>query len=136
MTKLATLEATLEAIYPVGSVYATIDDNFDPNVSFRGTWERIKPGHTLWSADSGGGQYLAPGLPNIYGNVGAVLNYENLNVYTGPFKQKVKAGSWTSGHYQFDHLIFDASLCSKIYKNNFDTVRPPSFVVNVWLRTA
>ena len=32
----------LDVIYPVGTLYYTEDDNFDPNVSFNGTWELIK----------------------------------------------------------------------------------------------
>lgn len=32
----------LDVIYPVGTLYYTEDDNFDPNVNFNGTWELIK----------------------------------------------------------------------------------------------
>lgn len=34
--------ALLEFIYPVGSVYMTMDDEFEPSEVFGGTWERIE----------------------------------------------------------------------------------------------
>ena len=32
----------LDYFYPIGTVYETMKDTFDPNVSWGGTWERIK----------------------------------------------------------------------------------------------
>lgn len=32
----------LDIIYPVGSIYETMDSSFSPSESFGGTWERIK----------------------------------------------------------------------------------------------
>lgn len=31
-----------DLVYPVGSIYETDNEGFDPNTSFGGTWERIK----------------------------------------------------------------------------------------------
>ena len=49
------LDTMLDTIYPVGSVYLTIDDNFDPNEKFGGSWELIQSGRSLQTTDSGGG---------------------------------------------------------------------------------
>lgn len=39
---------TLETLYPVGSVYTTVDDNFDPNASFGGVWSQVDNGDFLF----------------------------------------------------------------------------------------
>ena len=40
----------LDIVYPVGSIYETMDSSFDPSKSFGGTWERIK-GRVLVGVD-------------------------------------------------------------------------------------
>ena len=55
MAKLLDFDTMLDAIYPVGSVYLTIDDNFDPNEKFGGSWKLIQGGKSLQTTDSGGG---------------------------------------------------------------------------------
>ena len=55
MVKLATLDATLEKFYPVGSIYLSIDANFNPNTAWGGTWELLPSGKSLQTTDSGGG---------------------------------------------------------------------------------
>lgn len=40
-------------IYPIGSIYLSLDGTFDPNVSFGGTWLRIKDTFLYGAADSG-----------------------------------------------------------------------------------
>lgn len=46
----------IELIYPVGCIFTTTDDKFDPNIAFEGTsWERLPEGRFLESSHSGGG---------------------------------------------------------------------------------
>ena len=55
-------------IYPVGSVYISVYGQFDPNVSFGGTWERFGSGRCLWGAkldNSDLGVTISAGLPTI-----------------------------------------------------------------------
>ena len=47
------IKGASEFIYPVGIYYWTSDEDFDPNVAFSGTWEKIDPGVTLVSAGTG-----------------------------------------------------------------------------------
>lgn len=47
------IKGASEFIYPVGIYYWTSDENFDPNVAFSGTWEKIDAGVTLVSAGTG-----------------------------------------------------------------------------------
>lgn len=47
------IKGASDFIYPVGAYYWTSDGDFDPNVSFSGTWEKIDAGVTLVSAGTG-----------------------------------------------------------------------------------
>lgn len=38
---------TLDSVYPVGSIYISVNDNFNPNKVFPGTWESFGKGRTL-----------------------------------------------------------------------------------------
>lgn len=39
-------------IFPVGTIYTTVNKDFDPNVTFGGTWERYAKGRTLAGIDT------------------------------------------------------------------------------------
>ena len=39
-------------IFPVGTIYTTVNKDFDPNVTFGGTWERYAKGRTLVGVDT------------------------------------------------------------------------------------
>ena len=39
-------------IFPVGTIYTTVNKDFDPNVTFGGTWERYAKGRTLIGVDT------------------------------------------------------------------------------------
>jgi len=40
-------------IYPVGSIYTTVDSGFSPGTTFGGTWSKIAEGRTLVGQDTG-----------------------------------------------------------------------------------
>ncbi|MDR2879779.1 MAG: hypothetical protein LBV03_07695 [Fusobacteriales bacterium] len=63
-------------IFPVGTIYTTVNKDFDPNVTFGGTWERYAKGRTLVGVDTndvsfnagektGGTQTTTLGIGNI-----------------------------------------------------------------------
>ena len=63
-------------IFPVGTIYTTVNKDFDPNVTFGGTWERYAKGRTLVGVDTndvsfnasekiGGTQTTALGVGNL-----------------------------------------------------------------------
>ena len=58
---------SIDQIYPIGSVYITIEPTFDPNEAFEGTsWERFGAGRCLWGANednSNVGSEIEAGLP-------------------------------------------------------------------------
>lgn len=45
-----------DLVYPVGSIYETDNEGFDPNTSFGGTWERIK-GKVIVGVDKEDGDF-------------------------------------------------------------------------------
>lgn len=44
---------TVDDFYPIGSLYETSDDNFDPNISFGGTWSVVSDGCVTVSDPNG-----------------------------------------------------------------------------------
>lgn len=55
---------SIDSIYPIGSVYLTMDVSFDPNKSFGGTWKITSEGKALFGADITGQDpdFETPGL--------------------------------------------------------------------------
>lgn len=51
----------LDIIYPIGSIYETMDESFNPVTSFGGTWERIK-GKVLVGVDEDDSSFSSSGL--------------------------------------------------------------------------
>lgn len=45
-----TIDYTLDDIYPVGSVYMSKEENFDPNTAFGGVWQKEQGGYMLYGA--------------------------------------------------------------------------------------
>ena len=137
---------TFDQIYPVGSIYMSVND-VNPSNLFGGTWERIAQGRTLFGADDVnyiGGETIEAGLPNIEGqyaldqNASSMLNTQA--ILKGAFTQKATLSGGTNGvAYRSNtnklDLAFDASLSNSIYGNS-ETVQPPALVVFMWKRTA
>ena len=46
------LNGLIDVFYPVGSYYETSDKNFNPNISWGGTWKKDNSGVFLVSEDS------------------------------------------------------------------------------------
>lgn len=53
-------KSIFDLVYPVGSIYETDNEGFDPNTSFGGTWERIK-GKVIVGVDKADGAFDAVG---------------------------------------------------------------------------
>ena len=126
------------SVYPVGSIYLSVNGT-NPSELFGGTWARIGSGRVLQGADDthAAGSTIEAGLPNIKGKIDH--NYgETKNVLSGVFAStagstKILREEWTEGN---DVAIsFDASRSNSVYGKS-NTVQPPAFVVNIWVRTA
>lgn len=132
----------IDAIYPVGSVYLTIDSGFDPNVKFGGVWSLIQSGRSLQTTNTGGGQLIEAGLPEISGaHLYSFGVKDTPYVGTGCFKQtrlNTEGNYWAgfNGNYaEYAALRFNASDSNPIYGKS-NTVQPPAYTVRAWLREA
>lgn len=67
----------LDAVYPIGSIYISVNSSTSPASSFGGTWELLPSGYSLWTHQGNidyesagyGSTYRMnlPGIPNIAG---------------------------------------------------------------------
>lgn len=100
-------------IYPVGSIYLSMDDNFNPNIVFGGKWEKIQTGRYLQACENGSGELVDESVPNITGAVGQNgTNRRGLDgSFTGVFKQGVKCADYSgaynpqSGYLNYREII-------------------------------
>lgn len=122
-----------ETIYPVGSVYISVNSSFDPNTSFGGTWVRIQDRFLLAS-----GSNYANG--NTGGEATHTLtidempshNHKPLHLAYGEASTSPTGLNYAStsvGTQNFDWL---SSQGGNQPHNNM----PPYLVVMVWKRTA
>lgn len=139
-------KATLEAIYPVGSVYIGTQSTCPMSTVMSGTtWTLVSSGKALWTGNgTNGGTTINAGLPNITGNIensgggGGFTEGSGTGCFTDTTnyaKMKTHAASNSSYDTIANKLVFNASKSSSIYGKS-TTVQPPAYVVNVWRRTA
>ena len=125
---------TLQAIYPVGSVYIGTMSTC-PLAALFGTWTKVSEGRVLWGSDENNeaGSTIAAGLPNITGTSRA--NCYSTSTPTGAFYGTNASSGALAAAGTVPCLRFDASGSSSVYGNS-TTVQPPAYVVNIWERTA
>lgn len=138
-TVLFVLEKIQDRIFPVNSLYLTIDNRNPNEILGFGTWQKVSNGRVLQGSDSShpAGSTIAPGLPNITGRIGG-LSYDNndsKNGMNGAFYwgDAVVRGAADGADDRYGY--FNASRSSSIYGNS-NTVQPPAYVVNIWQRIA
>lgn len=91
-----------DTIYPVGTLYWTGNQNFDPNVSFGGTWVQIKDRFVLACGDT----YKTVGATG--GASSVTLSVSNMPSHTHSFSassshtHKFGYYSYSSGHDNYD----------------------------------
>lgn len=165
-TTQAQVNQIISSIYPVGSIYITVDNTNPATLLGLGTWEKISQGRVLQGSDSNhtAGSLVEPGLPNhthafgrqsTQNNGSFVWNNQNEDYVLG-----TQAGSIYyngSGDYNYQNS-YDAgasvneslgntyTLSTSLAKTdnlesdgvfgNATTVQPAAFIVNIWKRTA
>lgn len=136
----------LNMFYPVGSIYQTIDDGFNPNIRWGGTWELIEEGRFLQATETSatGGDTVSAGLPNIGGHLdirATDYNASKVAWEDGVFIKSTTAGYSADAVHQQNGAVnvirynFDAHYYNSIYGNS-TTVQPPAVKVYMWHRTA
>ena len=146
-----TAESILSMVYPVGSVYISVND-VSPAAFLGGTWEKISQGRVLQGAANGqaAGTAVEAGLPAAYmpdGGFEAIglVNDNWTNQHTnGCFNTGIRAGfaygsggghgsNWQLGSYAYSFI--DRTITGDCYGKS-NTVQPPALLVNIWKRTA
>ena len=137
-------EGIINLIYPIGSIYISVNST-DPKILFGiGTWVKLPNNYTLWSCDSGAydgtNGTIPAGLPNITGEFN--MYSENSDdtfgdgaFYLGSYNHY---GSSTSGDSDNPSIHFDANRGASVQGiyGNSNTVQPPAIKVYMWRRTA
>jgi hypothetical protein len=126
--------SNLQSVYPVGSLYIGVNDNC-PIANLFGTWEKVAEGLCLQGATDSQvpGETVEAGLPNITGKFeesdrghATAGAFYTTSGATARGDNNGSAGNW---------INFDASRSNSIYGKS-DTVQPPTYLVNIWKRTA
>lgn len=144
----ALLKAQQLKDHPVGSPFFTIKDD-DPAQLFGGTWVKIAENRAIMGASDAhpAGSTAEAGLPNITGYTGhsatvasAEMTQWGYDGDTGGAFSKGESSNWYTGYtntkyFQAHVLKLDASKSSPVYGAS-DTVQPPAYYFNIWLRVA
>lgn len=134
-------------VYPVGSYYETSDSDFNPNVSWGGTWELDQSGTVLVSKSSASSSKFNNDVGTIMGEEEHALTVNELAAHnhnpkygtkflvnTYPSQSQVAYSENTSATKYFDYDNCDAT--STAGGNQAHNNVQPSKIINRWHRTA
>lgn len=139
-------EAFLMA-HPIGSYYISQNPT-SPAELYGGGWEELDAGKTLWTiptTETGAGEIIEAGLPNI---TGSLSKSGGTPITNAPSGYITTSGAFTNPTYAsgsssyrtsedttalFKSFSFDASNSNSIYGNS-TTVQPPAIKVYMWKR--
>lgn len=99
MANLQTLKINnipfIDIIYPIGSIYETLDESFNPNTSFGGTWERIE-GRFIFGA---GNLTAIPNSANSYGELNSIYGVTPVGETAGQFTHALSIAEMPSHNH-------------------------------------
>ena len=160
--KQTNLQNVINTVYPIGSVYISMDGANQPFPGSGTTWTLIGKGKTLWgynpeevNPETGdvknpAGTVKDAELPNIKGTITSASSQGGHDFVEplmlakatgyGAFKDGMGTKSFDTGWASqsgdgVGKIVFNASKCSSVYKDDA-TVQPPAIVVAFWQRTA
>lgn len=126
---------SLNTIFPVGSIYQTVNNDFNPNNSLIGEWEEIENGLFLQASDSNAGEKVDAGLPTATGQfVGTMLingRQSGAVVLLGNNKMVFQGGIDVA--VISDTVSFEIGRDNSIFGKS-DTVQPSALKVKMWRR--
>lgn len=151
LTNIVSSEAVINLIYPVGSIYTSLDATFNPNDTWTGTtWELQKEGIFIEATqdDTKVGKETEAGAPNITGSATGRIHSNNtsttnagyFNGATGCVEITTKGYylPYSNGNNSYKKnsagFTIDASKSSAVYGKS-NTIQPYSVKAKVWKRT-
>lgn len=162
----AQVDQIISSIYPVGSIYITIDNTNPATTLGLGTWVKVSEGRVLQGSDSShsAGTTVAAGIPNhthatgrqsTQNNGNFIWNSENDDYTMGENAGSIywngsgdtdSHNTYTDGASVNTSLGYSYTLATSLAKTdntdtdgvygNSNTVQPPAYIVNIWQRTA
>lgn len=150
-------EAVLSIFFPVGSIYVSANDTFDPNTQWGGTWTKIEDCFLLGSGTRGVG--ATGGEENVTLNTNQIPSHSHtrgsmdisgdlvngdvaVSKVTGAFYDRGNADNGAGGKWvTAPQISFQASRNWSGYTSSSGGGQshnnmPPYQVVNIWKRTA
>ena len=129
----------LDIVMPVGTVFLSVSDSFNPQTAWGGEWSKISSGYCLWTTTINNGDAtgtIGPGLPDFSGQLNAANNTAYAESCSGAFSGANTTGDHhkSRGYNGERYMVFDASSYNSIYGNS-STVQPPAYRVYAWRRT-
>lgn len=148
------------SIYPIGSIYLTVNPTFDPSVTFGGTWVQIKDRFLLASGDTYTSGAQDGSATNSYTPAGTVGNHtlteteipSHNHTYNKPSTGTVQiyeaSQQYSSGTVSISTAAVTANQATgnkgggAAHNHGFTGTAttlnnmPPYLVVNVWKRTS
>ena len=119
-------------VYPIGSIYETSDDNFNPNSSFGGTWIKIEGKFLLASStdytigDTGGNATHTL-------TINEMPSHQHALTIEGGGSLTASAVKWATGNTQRKYA---GDMIEAVGGSQPFSIMPPYEVINVWKRTA
>lgn len=130
--------------HPVGSPFLIITDE-DPNVTIGGTWVKIAENRAIMGASEThpAGTTAEAGLPNITGTIDSCdfgKDFKSSGAFTliggeSAANQNYLPNSSDRWQHFYPQISFSAAVANPIYGAS-DTVQPPGYYFNIWIRTA
>lgn len=122
-----------KTIYPIGSVYVSVNSSFDPNTAFGGTWTRIQDRFLLASGSSyTNGNIGGEATHTLTINEMPSHNHNPLRLAYGGATASPEGLSYSSTSVGDKNFNWLSSQGGNQAHNNM----PPYLVVMVWKRTA
>lgn len=145
-TMNATIKQMANFLYPIGCIFTSSDENFDPNVTFGGVWEELPPGYFLESQKKDGEMLFnfRKGVPEKENKVGKFEVATEIDLAQG-FERSNEVSvddygkAYISGFVKYQEIAggnttFPSEFTMRTATFGADVAKPNSFGVVYWLR--
>lgn len=89
----------LDFFYPIGTIYETVNSNFNPSITWGGTWELVSAGVALRQA--GAGENGSKSINTQYGTSEEILTIAQMAKHYHPYEIKKNGQVIVPNSYQF-----------------------------------